>query len=614
MLSVSGTFDASVHTDHNTLNLSQDDGNSDMNSSVNSVDTFNVSCCSSLKNQDTLNELENFDIGDENDGCKVVVENIPETMTETSLLDLLGEYGVIITHSLQWTNSKGKKKGIAFLRFTSKNEADLAIHEANGTRLEGVARGDGLKVRSQRQYEVPQVSLQDKLSVALQDLQDKNDNESRLDSLLSASKKSSAIYPFSCILCSASFELKESTKLHIETEHPDWEKELNPDASSSSNAASSSKKSKSGNIHSNANWLSVLRSSFNDSVIQNCSRRTRDAAKNNEKIEDAGDRRSVFSEIVNETVKYLRTFFGEETPKKRQAEEVVHILASTYPALFQDDGSSTTAPQFSGYGLGGVRGLKGLADSICDKYRDKARKKKKNEDDVDEEMEPKKKGKKKEVYGVNNKKWYEGSNDKNSVEKLRLAAQATDYEEREQIFEDNRPGLMKLIRNSQQMVYKVCGGFFDDYRHLQNMFYYLTNTDILGTIQETLEGHLDNMEIFLESMNQDTEFEETLQKVKDDCDIYFDGSKLHKYVHILRLAAKHYGEEGAAVMRILEDGDPKTPSPHMMAVKVGRSYVFELWVEKKRILEQLDMGQCIASFLHLAFCFDLKYPKVSLSH
>ena len=40
----------------------------------------------------------------------------------------------------------------------------------------------------------------------------------------------------------------------------------------------------------------------------------------------------------------------------------------------------------------------------------------------------------------------------------------------------------------------------------------------------------------------------------------------------------------------------------------GRSYCFEIWVEKQRILEQLDMAQCIASFLHLVFIFDLKFP------
>ena len=32
-------------------------------------------------------------------------------------------------------------------------------------------------------------------------------------------------------------------------------------------------------------------------------------------------------------------------------------------------------------------------------------------------------------------------------------------------------------------------------------------------------------------------------------------------------------------------------------------------MEKQRILEQLDMAQCIASFLHLVFIFDLKFPE-----
>ena len=39
--------------------------------------------------------------------------------------------------------------------------------------------------------------------------------------------------------------------------------------------------------------------------------------------------------------------------------------------------------------------------------------------------------------------------------------------------------------------------------------------------------------------------------------------------------------------------------------------MFELWVEKARILHNMDMAECIAAFLHLVFCFNLKYPKVS---
>ena len=90
---------------------------------------------------------------------------------------------------------------------------------------------------------------------------------------------------------------------------------------------------KSGNVHKNNQWLSLLTSSFQVhqtvlqteilykrfnclqvSVIENCSKSARDAARNNEDIENHGERRSVFNEIVNQTVTHLETYFGSETP------------------------------------------------------------------------------------------------------------------------------------------------------------------------------------------------------------------------------------------------------------------------------------------------------------
>ena len=112
---------------------------------------------------------------------------------------------------------------------------------------------------------------------------------------------------------------------------------------------------------------------------------------------------------------------------------------------------------------------------------------------------------------------------------------------------------------------------------------------------------LENLELYLVSMNTSVEFAEKLLKIREDCSLDFDGSKLHKYIHIIvrlnccwrsrseddipfslkykdinelwlfkRLAAEQFEEFPAAVMRIQEDGDPQTSSPHMVAVKVGR--------------------------------------------
>ena len=50
------------------------------------------------------------------------------------------------------------------------------------------------------------------------------------------------------------------------------------------------------------------------------------------------------------------------------------------------------------------------------------------------------------MYGVSQAKWYEESNDKESVGKLKNAGQIEDFEDRELIFKQNRPALMKTIR------------------------------------------------------------------------------------------------------------------------------------------------------------------------
>ena len=41
-------------------------------------------------------------------------------------------------------------------------------------------------------------------------------------------------------------------------------------------------------------------------------------------------------------------------------------------------------------------------------------------------------------------------------------------------------------------------------------------------------------------------------------------------------------------------------------------FIFELWCEKRKLIGELDLAEAIAAFIHLAFVFDLKYPKVSM--
>ena len=95
------------------------------------------------------------------------------------------------------------------------------------------------------------------------------------------------------------------------------------------------------------------------------------------------------------------------------------------------------------------------------------------------------------------------------------------------------------------------------------------------------------MEEYLVSMNTSVEFTQHLDEIKDDCTLLFNGAKIHKYIEILvgrlfsckslnitrlkfqRLAGNHFDSDGAAFMRIEEDGNSMSSSPHIKAVRVG---------------------------------------------
>ena len=67
-------------------------------------------------------------------------------------------------------------------------------------------------------------------------------------------------------------------------------------------------------------------------------------------------------------------------------------------------------------------------------------------DAVAEEEPVIKKGRNKQVYGVNNTKFYAVDNSKESLTALKLAGAMGGFDEREEIFKKHRPALMKLIR------------------------------------------------------------------------------------------------------------------------------------------------------------------------
>merc|ERR1719153_1142558 len=73
------------------------------------------------------------------------VGNVPQGVTEEDLERLFGAHGNLLTRKLL-RDQGGKNKGIAFVRFSKKSEAEAAIANLNGHFFAGASRGLEVKV------------------------------------------------------------------------------------------------------------------------------------------------------------------------------------------------------------------------------------------------------------------------------------------------------------------------------------------------------------------------------------------------------------------------------------------------------------------------------------
>ena len=115
----------------------------------------------------------------------------------------------------------------------------------------------------------------------------------------------------------------------------------------------------------------------------------------------------------------------------------------------------------------------------------------------------------------------------------------------------------------------------------------------------------------LESVLMHTGYQAKVEAAESECEIVYGGSSVYKDIMLLRFAGDLLDKNGSGLIRFKSEGLPSHCSPFIMAIPVSKSFVFELWCEKKKLLGDLEMAEAIAAFLHLSFVFNFEYPKVS---
>ena len=148
--------------------------------------------------------------------------------------------------------------------------------------------------------------------------------------------------------------------------------------------------------HLNPNWLKDTKKNIKSLVIEKCSCKVRESVAKNEKIQNIGKKKEVRKELIDETLSHvLNIFGGVGKPSIAEMRELVFELAFQYPALFKED-------EGVGYGLGGGKGVSGLANQMLDKFRKRQLASKKKASEAGEDVvlpAPRTKGKKALIYG-----------------------------------------------------------------------------------------------------------------------------------------------------------------------------------------------------------------------
>ena len=147
----------------------------------------------------------------------------------------------------------------------------------------------------------------------------------------------------------------------------------------------------------NRDWLKILKNNYRGLVIDQCSRKVRDAVEENVKFENLKEIRDIRLSVIQATIDHIHGVFGGVgKPFLWEMREVASEMGVVYPAMFKDEIAG------GGYGLGGTRGNAGLANHMLDMLRGRdGSRKKKVDDDGEPEVPPAKKGKKgKRKYGT----------------------------------------------------------------------------------------------------------------------------------------------------------------------------------------------------------------------
>jgi hypothetical protein len=307
---------------------------------------------------------------------------------------------------------------------------------------------------------------------------------------------------------------------------------------------------------------------------------------------------------------------SKTVPPTKFFDSIVDVLGTKYPAVFGADPTTIVdgkkVRMFSTRGTGGVNGIKGLARVMSQKYRriiDKRNGKdlkRKEIPDVPEVVPGEQKRKKKKVVGVIRHRFFPDKNSKDDVALLDALRhlESSDPCDRERVYEKNRVGVQLLFIKSLDILSCV-PRFFESPVHCQKHFEYLGGTNVLENIQSDMSEQFEVVksvvEVWCTSEASKLRMEAAELRSKE-----IQGSQVPVYVGLLRELSYFWHQDLGGFIRFPEEAEPNCP--HLLCRELRGTTEFDFHLEQKKVLRGMTFPVALASFFHIVFIGQLKYP------
>ena len=88
----------------------------------------------------------------------------------------------------------------------------------------------------------------------------------------------------------------------------------------------------------NKDWLKNLKNNYHELVIEQCSRKVKDAVERNSKFESLKETRDIRLAVIQATIDHIHSVFGGVgNPLLREMREIAAEMGVVYPAMFRDE-------------------------------------------------------------------------------------------------------------------------------------------------------------------------------------------------------------------------------------------------------------------------------------